>query len=226
MLLCSLQNLRGEAAHLVLRLLRRDARFQSPDRIDKVGAALIRIAVKREGHPRFHGVTVGQRAIGVARVLRAGGHDSDYGIGRAIQQDDFAENRGVGGEAAAPQTVAQNDACAVPHAFVRSRELASPRRLDAEDGEVSGGDSNGRNEFGLARAGELDIAMEEPGQPFEDMVALAEIVKVPGVQRESGKRSAGEEGANQTVGLGIRQRRDQHAVDHAEDGAVGADGQG
>lgn len=109
--------------------------------------------------------------------------------------------------------------------FVSGGEFAAHGSADAEHAEISRRDGERREPHWTAGTGELPIVTGDAGDGAEGAVARPDVAQVKRVQRELGEGAAIEEDAHNTVGAGIGQRAEQNAVDDAEDGAIGADGE-
>ena len=109
--------------------------------------------------------------------------------------------------------------------FVSGGEFAAQGSADAEHAEISRRDGERREPHWTAGTGELPIVTGDAGDGAEGAVARPDVAQVKRVQRELGEGAAIEEDAHNTVGAGIGQRAEQNAVDDAEDGAIGADGE-
>src|SRR5258708_6066644 len=101
--------------------------------------------------------------------------------------------------------------------------FAAARGREAEHLEVAGGHAKRMQHYRLTGARELSIGSDDSGQTVESSIARAEIAKVERVQRKLRIAIAIEENADDAIGLRIRQRTQQHSLNHAEYGAVRAD---
>ena len=61
------------------------------------------------------------------------------------------------------------------------------------------------------------------GDGFESAIAAAKIEKVVGIERELRLHATLKVNAHQAIGLRIRQGSQQHALNHTENRAIGAD---
>ena len=94
-------------------------------------AALIRIS-EREGRPHVDGLSIGDRVIVVARMLRACRHHAHHGEGLLVEHDGPADNAGVCRKAGTPQAIADN------RTAIRQRltNFLTPDQLSKWDAEV------------------------------------------------------------------------------------------
>ena len=95
------------------------------------------------------------------REIEGGGENADDGEGAIIESDGAADDGGIGGVLAAPESVReQNGGRASLGAFIGSEETAE-LRLDAESLEKISGDVHGRDGLGLIAAAEYEIGVGE-----------------------------------------------------------------
>ena len=137
----------------------------------------------------------------------------------------FADGGGIGGEAAAPEGVADHgDVLAAGLVFCFG-EGAPERRLDAQNIEEIPGDARPAKLLGRAATGEREGFVGESGQPREGTVVSVHLLEA-----EPGERPLphtvelarfGDQ--DKAIGLAIRQRAQQQSVGDAKDGRVGAD---
>jgi hypothetical protein len=175
--------------------------------------------------PKVHRLTVRYAVIFVARVLGARRHDARDRKWRGLQRDLPSNDIGIGGKPIAPQPVAQNRLLFVAGYLVVGCEFVPARGVQSQHVEKTGSHREAGEALRLAGTGELQIGARETGHGLKGSIARAEIAKVERVQGELRVACAVEEDAHDAVGIGVGKRPQHHAVDHAEDGAVRADGQ-
>ncbi len=104
--------------------------------------------------------------------------------------------------------------------LVAGGEFAASGGSEAEHAEVTRGDAECSQHDGLARPGELRIGPYDSGHAIEGSVARAEIAEIVGIQWELRKIIAIEKDADDSIGLGVRERPQEHTLNHAENCAI------
>src|SRR5471030_2932136 len=179
---------------------------------------------QRHGPPQLYVFAVRQRVVIAAHVLNARRHDAQYLVGRSGQGQRTADDVRVAAHAALPETIAQDDGLSGAFQFVARLKGAAQKRSEAQGFEEPGGDSHGLETLGLVADGEVEILAEVESNFRENLVADAEIQEVSRGHREVVPLGPDAEDADQAIRLRIGQRLEQDAIDHAENGAVAADG--
>ncbi len=108
------------------------------------------------------------------------GRTPTHGERLFVEQNIFADDRGIGAETALPQPIANDRNLIVANLIFFGDEVAAEDRLDAKQTEEICGSVDAENLFGFIGAGEV----VEPGAPggelFEGMVLIAPIEKLSG----------------------------------------------
>ena len=162
-----------------------------------------------------------------AREDEAGRHDAHHRRGHSVELDGPSDHRRIGREPPAPEPVAQHrDGGPARPRLVGGEEPAARGSDPEHPGEVVG-DEQRRQPLGVARP-----AQRAPrGAVARDRAERGQTLDIEQLGlREHGVRQVQAEidveHGHQPVRLGERQRAEQHAVDHREDRAVGADAEG
>ena len=161
--------------------------------------------------------------IGFAQRHEIGRHHADDRAALVVQDDRPADGAGVACEAALPETVADH----------RHQRAAGPVFVRPEAASEDRGNTEGREEvrrhphrgdaFRLLPA-QIDAVRRERGQGFEAPHPLLEDQEVGLRDRETVPEIAPvDRDDRQAVRLGVGERAQQGAVDHAEDRGVRAD---
>src|SRR5262249_46975090 len=153
--------------------------------------------------PHVHGFSVANAVVFVAGVMNARRHDAGDGEGLTIQDDLAAYDLWIGGEAAAPDAVAQNGDITPAGQLVVRSELTAERGRNAENAEIAGGETKAGEVLGLSAAGELAVFPSDGGDTPECVIARANIANVQGIQRELGIGGVGEENPHDAIGLRV-----------------------
>ncbi len=143
-----------------------------------------------------------------------------------VHLEHLADNVGVAAELGAPVGVAQHqDRLGAAH-VVRRHERAADHRLDAEQIEEVRRHHAGVDAIGLAAVDQIEVHLVVLDQAVEDVGGALAVVEVLG-DGHAGVAPPGQRRRlldhHQPVAVLIGQRLQQHAVDDAEDGGVGAD---
>ena len=212
---------RGDALDLGAGLLDRDAGLEAREDLGHpVQAVLLhgRAHVVRAGD--HVGVEIGLLGIGRRRLQHADDGDAD-----TVHLDLAADHVGVGAEEGAPEAIGQHRDAGRVLAVVRLVERAPEHRMQPEDVEVVAGDHSGPHPPRLVAADHVEGHRRELGDAVEALALIA-IVGDLGhreqrvVDLRQGRRLPQ---VDQTIAVGVRQRPQQHAVEHAEDRGVGPD---
>src|SRR5471030_288546 len=179
---------------------------------------------QRHGPPQLYVFAVRQRVVVAAHVLNARRHDAQYLVGRSRQSQRTADDVRVAAHAPLPETIAQDDGLSGAFQFVARLKGAAQNRREAQGFEEAGGDGHGLETLGLVADGEVEILAEVECNFRKYLVAGAEIQEVRRGHREVVPLGPDAEDADQAIRFRIGQRLEQDAIDHAENGAVAADG--
>jgi hypothetical protein len=205
-----------EGAHLGLGLGHGYAGAEAPDEVKLVESAhLEALVAERQGKPH----------LGVLGPAESRGHDPDHRHRAAVERDGAAGQRGIAGEALAPEPVAQHHRLGQGNGFVRGTERAADQGRNAERLEEAGAHEASRELLRPFEAGERGTERIRAHR-CEGLKGAARRPKVDEVgrgHRGPGIPSRSPPAPHEALGLGIRQRAEKDAARHAEDGGVGAD---
>jgi hypothetical protein len=196
-----------------------DAQRTRPALFDE-RAVLVERVDDRFGHQRRPQIGLHDRE-GAGELRRRDADDGEVG---AVELDGVADHRGVGGQVALPEAVRQDDDGVGARGLVFFRQEPTPELgLDAEDREVVARNECPEEHLGVGLAVPAVHHVHLGGEAVEclGLVAVVDVVEIRGhVERVI--RGAGED-FDDLVDVGHRQRLEQEAVDHREDGRVHAD---
>src|SRR5262245_28517382 len=99
--------------------------------------------------------------------LKRGRHHADHRVAVAAERQCPADDFGIGGEAAAPQSVTEQHDIVTSRLVLIGGKCPSQLWLGAEQGEETGGYSSARNTLGQIAAGEIEICRIECGKMRE-----------------------------------------------------------
>jgi hypothetical protein len=223
--LVQLRQLRLEAGrdgvHLGLRLRDRDAVLQACDH-EHVVASAIQVERLRDRRP-----DVGWRAGRCRRKLERRRHYADHHVEFAADCDRTADERGVGAEPLAPQALADDDDLSATRLIFVGDEHATRNWRDPHDGKEVGRDADADQLHRLARAGQIEVAVEDhAGHALErprSRFPLGHLVGANDVAQILGAAALPHD--RQAVRPGERKRTEQHRIDDAERRGRGADAQ-
>ncbi len=143
-------------------------------------------------------------------------------MGLAVEDDGAADDRSVATEAVLPDRVTQDDDRGGAALLVVRLERAAQCRLDPEDLEIVGRYQHAVQPRGLPAAGQRHAQSSRGRQRLErsaEPLPVQEIERADAVARRRRRRF---EHTDDAFGLGIRERLQQHGIDQAEHGSVGA----
>ncbi len=154
-------------------------------------------------------------------------HHADDGDAAAVELNGAADDGRIAGEAALPETVAQDRDRVVSLRTFIVGERAPDQRRDAERREEVGRDVHADDFFRRARSGQVDAVVVERRDPLECRRALAPADEVRRREHVGAARPprVGFPHHDQASGIAERQRLEQHRVDDREDRRVRADAQ-
>jgi hypothetical protein len=166
------------------------------------------------------------RSSGAARSMRGWKdeprrQDADHRVPLAVQGDAAADDRGIGGEAAAPERVAQHHDRL---ARVAIGEEAPERRARPEELEESIRGARPGEALGVAVAGQVDAGVRIADQ--RDAARRLEVLEVEDRERLGVAVGAIDLDEDHRVGVAVGQLAQEHGVDDAEDGGDRADATG
>ena len=195
-----------DGIHLGFRLLGLNARLESSDSVEVMRSSTSRVSLKREGRPYINAVAKRQRAVVIAWMLGARRHHADHRVGLQIQSDLSANGVGISTESLTPEPIAQNDLQSIAWDFCLLVELPSQSWLEAQHMKVAGGNFEPVEPHRVAGTRELKISARVSSQRLKGRIASAEVMKIPGVQRELRKSIVGEKDPHQPVRLRVGKR--------------------
>ena len=165
--------------------------------------------------------------VAVGRVLRNRRQHADDGVRPVVHLEGLADDVGVAAKPRAPVLVAQHQHRRGARVVVAVDERATELRADAEHVEEVGRDHAGVHAVGLAAVQQVERHLVELHQSAETGELLTVVVELgdgdadgvlPGPRRRFLEQ-------HQPIAVHVRQRLEQHAVDHAEHRGIRADAQ-
>ena len=211
-----LGELRIDGANARLRLHQIDVGIQTGDCGPRAVIARFVWKVDRARHPN----------LGLFREFKSRRHHSDDRNGSRADLDLFADNRGVGSEAALPQSVA-DDRDAYRLGFVVFGNERSPEnRLDTEHREEPARHAGARHALRFGPIGaKVRVTGPECRGAREEIGLLRPIGEIQerDVAVGNPRRRISAFEVDDAFRGRERQRTEENAVDQAEDGGVGAD---
>jgi hypothetical protein len=196
----------ADATHLARGLLNGHAGLHPRVRDEEMTAPPPRIERHGEGGERFGPPVVERRR-----------HDADDLVGLAIERHRLTENRRILREASHPQPVRQHhDLSAVRLVFVFG-EPSSERGLHAEDIRQRRRRPHGLQPHRIAGARQHVALPHRAADDRKHLAARLPVVVLGERRRAGGARGLGVVDDDQAVGIGIRQRFQEDAVEDAED---------
>ena len=200
--------------HVGLGLLQGNARFQSRKRHQPVKISRHVRGLEREWPPELV-----ERAVeGASRRQHA-----DHRVGLVVEKNRAIDDRGICSELVDPEHMAQNHHVILPPLVFVGQERAASLRPDAEDVEIVRRDSRPTKLDGFPAAREGRGAAGLSGHEFEDGVVLLPVEEVQCGDAVAVAAGRLLENTHNPIGLRVRQRSEQDAIDEAEDRGVGAD---
>ena len=207
----------GDRRHLRPRLLHADSRLQAAQDHEVVGSAPLLRGVHRQRQPD----------LAPGRQLHSRGSDADHRAGFAIQRHGAPDDAGIGAETPPPEPLGEHH-----HPFAAHPVLAGVEPPPEDRLHLQGAKEVRRHPGSLERLGAVPRRqVERPGlsatSPWNDRLWRRRVLEVRHRDAESRKPGLGvlRHHDDQLVRLRIGQRLQQHAVDDAEDRAVGTDPQ-
>ena len=157
------------------------------------------------------------------------GQDADHSVRLAVKNKRHADRCRAGGEAALPQTVADDDHWRRAWPVFVGQEGAPPKRGDAQNGKHAGGNLSAVHVVGFAGLAHRTSCVAPRGHVERLARALAiEIIRV--CERPETPQLRAPIGlllqADQPIGLRVRQRPEQHAVDDGKHDGGGSAAEG
>src|SRR5215471_16841334 len=159
-------------------------------------------------------------------MIRSGWYHANHRKGLRIQQYFAPQNVRCRAKLISPNAVAQNNFVSAPRPLFRKIKFAPRRWMNAKHPKISRADSKSRQPQGItAGAGKLQIGARIHGKALERPVPRAKIQEIPGIQGKFRILQASVKHARNALRMGIRQRLQQHTIDHAKNRAVRSDAQ-
>lgn len=142
---------------------RGDAGFEAGE---DAHVAALEVVGRGGSHRRWH------PDLGLGRVVEGGWHDAEDGVGLAVEGDGFADDGAVRVEGSAPEMIAEEGDGRTAGAIFLIGVEAAELRGDAENAEITGGDSVADEELRRALAGEGDFVIPGGRHVFDDPALL------------------------------------------------------
>ena len=159
------------------------------------------------------------------RIVRHIGQDADNSMRPVVHLEYAPDNRRIGAELLAPIPVAEDEHRLGARLVVRLDEASSEDWRNAEEIEEIVGDHAGVDAIRLAAVQQIEVHLVVFDKAVEHLRLRAIVVVLR--DGDAHLRLAGQWGGlthdGQTLAVPVGQRLQQHAVDDAEDGGVGAD---
>ena len=121
--------------------------------------------------------------------------------------------------------MAQDHDVVVPRELVVRHEVAAQRRLVSDEREEPGRHLHSAQLLRLAALRKLQVVPEVGGEPFEGPELRAVIAEISRRDREVWRRHRLLEKADEPIGFGVGQGRDQNPLHRAEDRGIRANRQ-
>ena len=112
--------------------------------------------------------------------------------------------------------MAQHHDVVIPRELVVRREVPTQRRLMSDEREETGRHLHSAQLLRLAALGKLEIVPEVGGEAFEGAELCAIVAEISRRDRKVGRRCRLLEKADEAIGFGVRQGRDEHPLYRAE----------
>ena len=151
--------------------------------------------------------------------------DSDYGATHGVECQDPAEDVRVGSQPYFPEPVAEHDRAGSALAVFLKHEVAPEERGDTKGWKEARRDVLAREVLGFAGSGEVEVVAADGAHIGEGPAFAAPIEEVRVRDRGIVELLGRLVDRHQPVGVGIRERPQQDAVHHAENGRIRADTQ-
>ena len=165
----------------------------------------------------------------VARIGERSGHHADH-LGRhAVERDHATKDRRITTESRLPVTVRQHDYPSSLRSVLFRSERTAERWLHPEQGKEAAADCGCRDSLGVGARRADGGGAHLIGGHLTDRAGMISVIDVLGIRQDELRKVESAFGIesppdrNQALGFRKRQRFQHDAVDHAEDGGVGAD---
>ena len=155
--------------------------------------------------------------------LEVRGQHAHHGVGHAAERQALAEDVRILAEAPHPEAMGEHHHRSRAEDVLLGEEVAPQRRIHAQQGQHRGAHETGSEPLGDVHPGEIEGPAPEGGQVREALLLRPPVQEVGDADahlREGGRALMDEDEPLRSL---VRQRPQQHAVHHAEDGGVGAD---
>jgi hypothetical protein len=211
----------GDRSQFRRRGVARDTRIQLREHLHEprvaVDGQLVGVrAAERQRYPELV-----PRAL--VREVRL--HDAQHGQRPAVGRDGPADDGGIAAEAPLPERMAQDDQIVVPGGFIHRPEGTPQRRLRAEQVEELSADQMPDRELRIPVAREGEPVAHNPRDPHRTDLRL-QIDEVEHRDARASGAAACLEQRVQAIGVRVRERPDQDAIDHGEHRRVDPDTDG
>ena len=204
-----------------LRLCLRDGRpwRQASEHTKRSAGPIVEAPGERQRHPHFGARLPERREPELRR------HDTDDDVRVAVELDGpRPTNCRIAAEAPLPQAVAQHDDALATRLIFAGDERSPARRRHAEQVEHVRGYLNPRDAFRALTTTEGCAPRLGRGKSFKGMGVATIVEVVSRRHRTAGGFSMQRD--NEPIGLSIRQRSQEHRIDHRKDGCRCANPQG
>src|SRR5262249_7546001 len=151
-------------------------------------------------------------------------HHADDFVRRSIEQNAAADGRRIAVQTIHPEAVT-GDGHGRPVLFLLGPERTPEDRTDAHHVEVIAGDVLAEYLRRLAEAGQRERDAKITGETGEDLRVVAQVLELGTRRTEWGERTFGRLAVrpHEPIGIGIRNRPDEQAVNEREDRGIRAD---
>src|SRR5262249_20141024 len=137
-----------------------------------------------------------------------------------VQENRAIDNRWVGAELAHPERVAEYDYVILPGLVFAWKKRTAALRFDSKDLEIAGGDAAAAELDGFGYAGECCRPASLRGHEVEDVIVSVPVEEIQ--RRNAVALTAGRllEHTHDAIGIFIRERFQQDAINETEDRRV------
>ena len=209
-----------DAVEVGLRLRDRHAGSQPPDAVDaEAGAAVLqeRVLPLPDRHVDVAALEVPHDEVEARR------QDADDGEVLAVEEEAAADDVGIAAELALPEAGADQDHRRRARPVLVGGEVAPEHRLDAEHAEEVRRDELALEALRLADAGQAEALHARHRHRGEAAVLPLPVAEVEERDRAAPEVRLALVDRDQLLGARVRERLEEDAAHHREEGGVGAD---
>jgi hypothetical protein len=213
----------ADVVHVGLGLRQRDTGFQAGNAVNAEARA-----AQGEGFgvPLADGEVDVLRDEGAELEIEGGGDDTDNGVIAVVEGDGTADDVGIGGKLASPESAAEHgDGRAADFVFA-GREKAAEDRLDAEELKEIGSDEIAAYAFCVSIAGHDPSHVAKDGDAGEAAVVALPVAEVRVRDGAGLEVGLGGVDGEEVIGAGRVDGVKQDGVDDGEERRVDADAEG